>query len=1384
MQQHCRGRRGVFLVALAMLLFGLMAGSASAASSHHYAGSFDTGTDPIYPFGKCSVHDLDVDAQENVYVLCGGALITSGASGAVVKKFDKNGNPVPFSANVPYVQGNAIVENPDPNGAYREDLGRTFGGEGHIAVSTSTGATAGYIYVETGDRVEVFNPAGKFVGGMAPAAAFGISSVGTDAQGFAYYDSGFKIDKRDASLAVVAQLFAVNSNLEAGVYPAGTDMSFDSEGNVWGVGDAEEGLGEHTISRWEADQFGRPEQESTFSLGTHRKAKLSPLAESPLPAFGSAAELEAASISVARGEENLLFVQEMEPRQILEFSPGSAGEKAHQIAAPIGDESNIGYHFPEWKVNGLAAGSGGNLFVAAGESEVSKFAPGPPLPTVTDHPAAVADVGHTDAILHADLKLSGGSPIVGCEIKYGLTRNYGHTAPCSPDPSGTPFSSDTAVSAHITGLTTEQTYHYAFVAGNASGTAYGIDQTVTPAAVIGLTTQPPSELTDHSATFNGTLDPDGMATTYHFEYGLSGELTTSTAEEGPITGSGSRQISVPVENLATGQEYQYRLVATNSLGTTRGTVQTFTVAGPPAISGVRATNVRSTDADLNARVDPDGYQTTYRFEYGTTVAYSQVAPAPEGEAGAGTEPVDVSAHLTGLEPGRTYHFRLVATNQWWVGTSGDTTFNFTPQECPNEHVRQQMKSSYLPDCRAYELVSPENAGGAQIYPGSEAYVAGTYGFPAFYGAAYAREIQNTGLATNPPRFAFYAGLGSVGSLDAPNTMLDQYTSTRTNTGWVTTFSGIKGSEAGGTGHKVCSTTLSMCLDHTLTNPFVEGTNPRNWGYLFNAEGEKQGIAPTDVDAIEHGREYIGDWHPSPDFTHLAFSSRNVPFTTDSLPSPSGWAYDDNLQTGAVSLISVLPNGQPIPTEGEFITFPPTGVSSDGSHILMETRAPEREVEAGVFEKGQHYLYLRVDDSRTYEIGAPGQGPAEGSFIGMSSDGTKVLFRSEEQLVGEDTDNGADIYMWEENGGVPTLKLISQGAGQGDSNACKASWNGEKPGKEGCSVTLLETEDGDRPAAKQPTEAGLDYTEVTLTGTDSKLASESGGVFFFSPERLAGAAPHNGKNLYFSNDGEMHYVATIGAQQTIDRIQISPNGKHAGFLTKAKLTSYDNEGYEEMYSYDPASGRLNCVSCIPDGEKPTADVEASKNGPFMANDGRLFFATSDPLVPTDSDPFQIPDVYEYTEGRPQLISSGTSSDGKAPGGAGAFVSQTLGLESVSANGQDVFFSTTSSLVPQDANGHFAKIYDARTNGGFEIAAEPAPCVAADECHGTGSTTPESLAVGTGSNTNGGNVPAEGKKKPKPKRVCKAKGKGKKTRPCAKKSKKHGRKSVKAKRGGAR
>src|SRR6202035_3413241 len=65
---------------------------------------------------------------------------------------------------------------------------------------------------------------------------------------------------------------------------------------------------------------------------------------------------------------------------------------------------------------------------------------------------------------------------------------------------------------------------------------------------------------------------------------------------------------------------------------------------PPVVEEASVVNVASTSATLQAKIDPEGNETTYRFEYGTSTAYSSSIPVPDGIVGSGTAGVAVSAH--------------------------------------------------------------------------------------------------------------------------------------------------------------------------------------------------------------------------------------------------------------------------------------------------------------------------------------------------------------------------------------------------------------------------------------------------------------------------------------------------------------------------------------------------------------------------------------------------------------------------------------------------------------------------------------------------------------------------------------------------------------------
>ena len=85
------------------------------------------------------------------------------------------------------------------------------------------------------------------------------------------------------------------------------------------------------------------------------------------------------------------------------------------------------------------------------------------------------------------------------------------------------------------------------------------------------------------AAVTGTFNPQGAATTFHFEYGATTAYGASTPDNSnPSTGVRAVSASGTLSGLTAGTTYHYRLVATNAKGTTTGADQTFTTAAASA----------------------------------------------------------------------------------------------------------------------------------------------------------------------------------------------------------------------------------------------------------------------------------------------------------------------------------------------------------------------------------------------------------------------------------------------------------------------------------------------------------------------------------------------------------------------------------------------------------------------------------------------------------------------------------------------------------------------------------------------------------------------------------------------------------------------------------
>ncbi len=190
-----------------------------------------------------------------------------------------------------------------------------------------------------------------------------------------------------------------------------------------------------------------------------------------------------------------------------------------------------------------------------------------------------------------------------------------------------------------------------------------------------------SAITQTSATVAGRVNPNGLATTYHFEYGPTTAYGSSTPSASAGSGNALAGVSATLAGLMPGSTYHYRLDATSSAGTVQGAYGTFTTAapvgpGPPLVNTGVASAIGELSARVHGEINPVGLVSSYHFEYGRTTAYG--SHTSDSAIAAGTSAVAVSRRLTGLLPRTTYHYRLVATNSAGTAYGADRTFKTAP----------------------------------------------------------------------------------------------------------------------------------------------------------------------------------------------------------------------------------------------------------------------------------------------------------------------------------------------------------------------------------------------------------------------------------------------------------------------------------------------------------------------------------------------------------------------------------------------------------------------------------------------------------------------------------------------------------------------------------
>jgi hypothetical protein len=199
-----------------------------------------------------------------------------------------------------------------------------------------------------------------------------------------------------------------------------------------------------------------------------------------------------------------------------------------------------------------------------------------------------------------------------------------------------------------------------------------------------------SDVSQFGATLNGTVDPEGVLTSYHFVYGMStgyGSVVPVPDEYVPVNEEDDG-VSQTLVELAPGTTYHFALVANSPAGHVVGPDETFTtpaVPVPVVVTG-GSSEVGLGAATLSGLVDPQSFQTGYYFEYGPSAVYGQRWPSIGVALGSQSGAQSVVTFLQNLQPGTLYHYRLVAVNPGGVGYGADQTL--TTLEYPASVIQE------------------------------------------------------------------------------------------------------------------------------------------------------------------------------------------------------------------------------------------------------------------------------------------------------------------------------------------------------------------------------------------------------------------------------------------------------------------------------------------------------------------------------------------------------------------------------------------------------------------------------------------------------------------------------------------------------------------------
>ena len=258
------------------------------------------------------------------------------------------------------------------------------------------------------------------------------------------------------------------------------------------------------------------------------------------------------------------------------------------------------YRFDETSGTTVTDSSGRNQHgTLVGAARVTSDAPVGLPPTANTF--AAQNIGTTSATLNGSVDPNGIA--TKAYFRWGLTTSLANRTFTNV------VTGSVAVSQQrtLSGLQPSSTYYFQMHAQNDMSSAAGVMQSFSTLGPPSATTDPATFVTSDSATLNATVNPRNSDTTVYFQYGLTTSYGLSTATNNVGSGTDNVQASLPITELIFNTNYYYRVVASNSRGTTFGSARTFRtqIFGDinAGISGMSRGNLAWGDYDNDADLD-------------------------------------------------------------------------------------------------------------------------------------------------------------------------------------------------------------------------------------------------------------------------------------------------------------------------------------------------------------------------------------------------------------------------------------------------------------------------------------------------------------------------------------------------------------------------------------------------------------------------------------------------------------------------------------------------------------------------------------------------------------------------------------------------------------